>query len=326
VSWSGHTLSHIAAASGPWLPSASTSAERVDSLLWFITVLSAFFFVLVVGTMVVFAVKYRRRTPGQKTANIHGNRTVEIVWAAIPAVLLVIIFARGFHDYMDMAVPPGDSIEVRVTGQKWFWSFTYPKLGINSNELVVPVDRPVKLTMSSMDVIHSFYVPAFRLKRDVLPNRYTVMWFNPNQTGTFDIFCAEYCGTGHSVMLGQIKVLSDVEYRKWVDSGGGMSGEGMSSVDFGKQLFTRQGCATCHSVDGSKKTGPSLVGRFGNVESLIGGGTVTVDDNYLRESIMNPGAKVVVGYEPVMPTYAGKLKEEQTNALIDYIKSLGAKP
>ena len=298
------------------------STERFDSLFTFILTLSAIFFTAIVATLIYFVVRYRRRSPGQRTSASHGNTKIEVLWAVVPAVLLIVIFAWGYRDFLYLAVVPRDAIEVRVTGQKWNWTFDYPSNGISTNELTVPVGRPVKLMMSSMDVIHSFYVPAFRVKRDVLPNRYTELWFEALEPGTYDVMCAEYCGTGHSQMLTKVHVVSDKEYEDWVDSGGGMSGEGMSSVEFGKLLFNKQGCATCHSVDGTKKVGPTLLRRFGAQEQLRDGSTVQIDDNYLRESIMQPNAKVVSGYDPVMPTYAGRLKDKQVNALIDYVKSL----
>lgn len=311
---------------GLFLPEAGTAeAARVDTLFNFLLYLSIFFFVLVVGAALIFAIKYRRRSPGQRTSPVEGNRRLEVVWAVIPALILLVIFFWGFRAYMDMSVPPSGSIEVRVTAQKWSWSFDYPKEGVNVSELVLPVDRPVKLTMSSLDVIHSFYVPAFRIKRDVLPNRYTVLWFQPTETGEFDILCAEYCGTAHSRMLAKVKVVSEKDYEAWVDSGGGLDGAGMSAAEFGKLLFKSKGCTACHSTDGSPMTGPTMLGLYGKMERLADGRTTKADDNYLRESIMQPNARVVEGYPPVMPTYAGRLKEQQINALIDFIKSLAPK-
>jgi cytochrome c oxidase subunit 2 len=311
---------------GVWLPpAASSEAGRVDDLFYFILYLSAFFFVLVVGVMVFFVIRYRRKRADQRTSALKHHTKLELAWAAIPALLLVLIFVWGFRSYMSSTVPPGDAIEVRVTAQRWSWSFDYPADGISTAELVVPVDRPVKLVMSSVDVIHSFYVPAFRIKRDVLPNRYTVLWFRAEELGEYDVLCAEYCGTKHSAMLAKVRVLSERGYQDWIDSGGGMSGKGLSSEAFGKLLFKQKACITCHSVDGSKLTGPSMLGKYGALETLVGGQQVKVDDNYLRESIMNPNAKVVQGYKPVMPTYAGRLKEKQLNAIIDYIKSLRRK-
>jgi len=311
---------------GVWMPpAASSEAGKVDDLFYFILYLSIFFFVLVVGAMVYFVIRYRRRSAGQRTSAITHNTKLEVAWAAIPALIMVGLFVWGFKAYMSSSVPPGDAVEIRVTAQRWAWSFDYPKDGINTSELVVPVGRPVKLTMSSVDVIHSFYVPAFRIKRDVLPNRYTVLWFQAEELGDYDILCAEYCGTKHSAMLAKVRVMGERGYQDWIDSGGGLSGKGLSSVAFGKLLFKSKACLTCHSVDGSKLTGPSLLNKYGALEALEGGNQVKVDDNYLRESITNPNAKVVLGYKPVMPTYAGRLKEKQLNAVIDYIKSLGRK-
>jgi cytochrome c oxidase subunit 2 len=309
-----------------WLPpAASSEAGSHDSLFYFILYLSIFFFVLVVGAMLFFVIKYRRRSADQKTSSFKHHSKLEFAWAAIPAVILVFVFVWGFKGFMASSVPPGDAIEVRVTAQRWSWTFDYPKDGISTSELVVPVGRPVKLTMSSLDVIHSFYVPAFRVKRDVLPNRYTVLWFTAEEKGDYDVMCAEYCGTKHSSMLAKVRVMSEQGYTDWIDSGGGLSGKGMSSAEFGKLLFNKKGCLTCHSVDGSKLTGPSMKGKYNTLETLAGGKQVKVDDNYLRESITTPNAKVVQGYKPVMPTYAGRLKEKQLNAIIDYIKSLGGK-
>ncbi|HEY3353825.1 MAG TPA: cytochrome c oxidase subunit II [Polyangia bacterium] len=314
-------------AKGPesWIlpPAGSTSAGRMDTLFYFILALTGFFFLLVVGLVGYFAVRYRRRSAAQRTSPVAHHRNLEIAWSAIPAVLFVFIFGWGFKEYMHLSVPPANALDVRVTGQKWMWSFEYPKEGISTTkDLVVPVGRAVRLTMSSQDVIHGFFVPAFRLKRDVLPNRYTVVWFEAKQPGDYDLFCTQYCGTGHSGMLGKVVVKTEQQFKEWVDSGGGMSGKGMSSVDFGRMLFDRQGCATCHSVDGAPRTGPSLLNKYGSRELLSTGQTVLVDDNYVRESVMDPQAKVVQGFQPVMPTFRGKLTDKQMNALIDYIKSL----
>ena len=306
-------------------PAVTQDAQRVDNLFNFILALCALFFVLVTGATVLFAIKYRRRHEGQRTSPIKGNKKLEVIWAVVPAILLVIIFVWGFQDFLGMSVAPGDAMEVRVTAQKWSWSFDYPKDGITSGDLVVPAGEPVKLTMSSMDVIHSFYVPAFRIKRDILPNRYSVLWFNAEEPGTYDLMCAEYCGTNHSTMLAKVKVLTHAKYREWIDSGGGLSGKGLTSAQFGKLLFKSKGCTACHTVDGAPSTGPTLKDKYGTLERLAAGGSVKVDDNYLRESLMKPNAKVVHGFAPVMPTYAGRLKEKQVNALIDYIKSIGKK-
>jgi cytochrome c oxidase subunit 2 len=246
---------------------------------------------------------------------------MEIVWTAIPTVLVFIIFVWGFKTFLRMQIVPGDAIEVKVTGQKWFWTFDYAEGANTVNELVVPVDKPVKLLMSSTDVIHSFFVPNFRIKMDVVPNRYTVSWFEATQLGEFDLLCTEFCGTGHSQMIGKVRVVSEREYNEWLESSSGM-GEGMSLEDYGAELYKKKACVTCHSVDGSKVVGPSFLGRFGNPIVLQNGEQITVDENYIRESILNPQAKIAGGYEPVMPTYQGVLKDRQVDALIAYIKSL----
>ena len=300
-------------------------AGEVDSLFYFIYYLCVLFFVGIVGTTAYFVVKYRRRSDGQRTSGVKGNRRIEIAWAVIPSMLLLVIFAWGFRTYLRQSVPPGDSIDIRVKAQKWFWSFEYPRDGISSDELVVPVGRPVKLTMSSADVIHSFFVPAFRVKRDVLPNRYTVVWFQAEEPGTYDIFCAEYCGEGHSRMTGHVRAVTDFQYQEWIDSGGGMGGEGMSSVEFGKVVYEKKGCKSCHSIDGTRITGPSLLGIYGEPVTFSDGSSGVIDDNYIRESIMSPQAKIVQGYEGVMPTYKGMLKDKQIDALVDFIKSLNEK-
>jgi cytochrome c oxidase subunit 2 len=212
-------------------------------------------------------------------------------------------------------------MEVKVTAQKWFWSFDYTE-GVNTvNELVVPVGRPVKLLMSSKDVIHSFFVPSFRIKMDVLPNRYTVTWFEATGTGDFDILCAEFCGDKHSEMLGKVRVVSKNEYDKWLESGTA-AGEGMTPVEYGQTLYRSKACFTCHNIDGTSAVGPAFNGIFGETAVMEGGEQVTVDENYIRESILNPQAKIVAGYQPVMPTYQGILNDKQVDALLAYIKSL----
>ena len=307
-----------------WMPpQASSLAGEVDGLFYFIYWLCVIFFVGIVGLTAYFAVKYRRRGPGQRTSGIKGNRRVEIIWSVVPSVLLVAIFAWGFRTYVKQSVAPGDAIDIRVTGQKWFWAFDYPRDGINTDELVVPVGRPVKLTMSSRDVIHSFYIPAFRVKKDVLPNRYSSVWFQADQLGEYHVFCAEYCGTNHSEMRAKVRVVTDQQYQDWIDSGGGLGGEGMSSAEFGALVYEKKGCNKCHSTDGSKMTGPSFKGLYGRTEHFTDGSTIVVDDNYIRESVMEPQKKIVQGFEPVMPTFKGILKDKMTDALVDYIKSLG---
>lgn len=309
-----------------WMPTkASTIAESHDPLFYFIYWVSVVSFVVVVGCAVWFAIKYRRRHEGQRTANIEGNAKLEIAWSLVPALVLVALFAWGFWGFMESAIPPANTLDVRVAAKRWNWEFDYPQAGIiGSDELVVPINQPVKLTMSSLDVIHSFYVPEFRIKRDVLPNRYTVVWFEATQLGEFRVLCAEYCGTDHSRMWAKVRVVPREEYDEWIASGGPL-GKIEDPIELGKALFRMRGCQQCHSVDGTASgKAPTLLGKFGSTETLSDGSQVLVDDNYVRESLMSPQAKIVQGWEgSYMPTYRGRLDERQLNAVIEYLKSIG---
>lgn len=302
-------------------PGQSTVSGQVDSLFYFILYMSIFFFVIVVALSAYFVIRYRRKGKFKKTSGVTYNVPLEIAWTVIPLILVMIIFAKGFNAYMRLNIVPKDALEIKVTGQKWFWSFDYAEGASSVNELVVPVDRPIKLLLSSKDVIHSFYVPDFRIKMDVLPNRYTITWFQAKNVGEYNLFCAEYCGRGHSQMIGTVKVVNEREFADWLEAGSG-SGEGVSPVELGAKLYKSKACFTCHTTDGSPKVGPSFKGVFGNETELEGGAKVKVDENYVRESILEPRAKVVKGFQPVMPTYQGLLKDKQIDALIAYIKSL----
>ncbi len=230
------------------------------------------------------------------------------------------IFFWGFISYLNMRQPPDNSYEIQVTAKKWSWSFTYPN-GHVDNDLHVPIDRPVRLVMSSDDVIHSLYIPAFRLKMDLIPGRYSTTWFEANTAGNYTLFCAEYCGTQHSQMLARVVVHPSGEFDKWLDEAANFL-ENVTPVEAGEILYVRRGCVQCHSNDGAAKTGPSFADVFGTQQALVDGGSVLVDENYLRESILEPQARVRAGYKPVMPTYQGQLKDEEIAALIAYIKSL----
>jgi cytochrome c oxidase subunit II len=318
------------------LPQASTFAEGTDALYLFIVGLSLFFFLLVMGAMLYFMKQYRRRHAGQKTSAITHNGKIEFLWSAIPAVLLVVIFVWGEIDFLKQALPPNDAIDVRVTGQKWTWTVEYPDypgkiLTSNNNEprvtLIIPKGKPVRLTMTSRDVIHSFYVPAFRVKRDVVPGRYTNIWFQATQVGEFNLFCAEYCGDAHSRMFGLVKVVEPELFESILEDYAKLEpGEGESPADFGKRVSEIRGCGACHSVDGSEKVGPTWKGLWGKTEAFTDGTSLTVDgadgENYLKESINDPNAKVVAGFAPQMPPYAGQLEDEHIEALIAYIKTL----
>lgn len=305
-----------------WLPEGtSTFAGDYDALFYFIFYLSLAFFLIVTIASLYLAVRYRHRGKRKLTTGIAHNIPLELTWTFIPTVLVFVIFAWGFRDFLRMNVVPKDAMEIKVTGQKWFWSFEYPQGMTQVNDLTVPVDKPVKLLMSSKDVIHSFFVPNFRIKMDVLPNRYTIMWFQATKTGEYNLFCTEYCGKGHSEMIGKVRVLGEREYQEWVQASA-QPGEGLTLEEFGEQLYRTKACNTCHSIDGSPNQGPTWKGVFGTMERLTDGSQVLVDENYIRESILNPSAKVTAGYLPVMPSYQGILSDREIDALIAFIKSL----
>lgn len=304
-----------------WFPEqASTVAPGVDWVYYFIYWVSVFFFVLLMVGMTLFAFKYKRKKGVQNEARAGHNNLLEIVWTAIPSLIVVAIFYFGVTTYLDMRQPPADAYPVNVTGIKWAWSFTYPN-GHVEPELHVPVNRPVKLTMTSEDVIHSFFVPAFRVKQDVVPGRYTTLWFEATKTGEFQVFCTEFCGTKHSDMLTKVIVHPEGEFEKWL-AGAADSTAGMPLAEAGAKLFEKQGCKQCHSIDGSPGVGPSMKGLWDKTESLTGGATAKVDENYIRESILEPMAKVVNGFPPAMPTYAGRIKDKEITAIIEYVKTL----
>jgi cytochrome c oxidase subunit 2 len=306
-----------------FLPSAhSTISGEVDSLFNFILYIAIFFLLLITSATIYFVIRYRRRKDrASLTPGMEYNVPLEITWTIIPLVLVFIIFFWGFKTYLKMNVVPADALEIKVTGQQWFWSFDYPQGANSVNELVVPVDKPIKLLMSSRDVIHSFFVPKFRIKMDVLPNRYTITWFEATNVGEYELFCAEYCGKSHSDMIGTVKVVTQREYEEWIEAGSSL-GEGMTLEEFGSQLYKSRACITCHSVDGTPNVGPSFKGVYGHTVEMEDGSTVTVDENYIRESVLEPQAKVVKGYQPVMPTFQGILKDKQIDAIIAFIKSL----
>jgi cytochrome c oxidase subunit 2 len=303
-------------------PANSTIASEVDALFYFIFYTAMVLFLIVISFTAYFIIKYRRKGDEKLTSGVDHNIKLEILWTVIPTILVIIVFIWGFKTYLRMNVAPKDALEIKATGQKWFWTFDYENGANSLNDLVVPVGKPVKLLMSSQDVIHSFFVPDFRVKMDVLPNRYTITWFEALNVGEFDIFCTEYCGKGHSEMLGKVKVLEIEEYNQWLEKAAVDIPEGVSLIDAGAQFYKSKACATCHSIDGTPGVAPSFLNRFGNMEKLSDGTEVIVDENYVRKSILNPQADVVLGYQPVMPTYQGVLKDRQIDALIAYIKSL----
>lgn len=303
------------------MPSQSSSvAAEVDGVFSFIFWISMVFFVGIVGALLYFVVRYRRRPGMAAERTVHHSTLLEVTWSVIPFLLLIVIFVVGFTTFVTMASEPQNPYEIRVVGKMWVWSFQYPN-GYIDDVLHVPVDQPVKLIMSSDDVIHSVFIPAFRVKRDVIPGRYTSLWFEATEVGTFDLFCTEYCGTKHSDMITSVVVHPSGEFQAWLEKASNFL-ETMSPAEAGKVLYKRRGCAQCHSVDGTKMVGPTFQQLYGQTAELDTGDTITVDDNYIRESILEPQAKARAGYRKVMPTYQGQLKDEEINAIIEYIKTL----
>jgi cytochrome c oxidase subunit 2 len=310
-----------------WVPDvASNFANQVDGVLWFITWLSIIFFILITILLVYFSFKYKRKTENDETPHITGNETLEIIWTIIPSALLMVIFVYGFVVYKDMRTPPPEAVEVNVTAKQWLWVFKYPNGQSTINELYVEHNRPVKMVMRADDVLHSFFVPAFRVKQDVVPGMYTQLWFKPTKVGTYDLFCTEYCGKDHSNMLAKVYVMSPEAFARW--ERGGDEEEGIGAVvakspeELGQKLYEKNGCAACHTLDGSNSVGPTFKGLFGKTEPLQDGTSVLADENYLRESILLPQEKIVAGYAPVMPSFKGLLKDEEVDAIIAYIKTL----
>jgi cytochrome c oxidase subunit 2 len=302
-------------------PQASTLSPNTDNLFMFITAINVFFFLLIALLAVGFAKRYRRRSPDELTPHITHNQVLEIAWSVGPLILLIGIFFWGFHGYVTAQVAPANAIEIQVAGKKWQWQFEYPDGLRTLNELSVPLNRPVRLVMTGEDVIHSFFVPGFRIKKDVLPNRYTEAWFQATRPGTYQIFCAEYCGKGHSDMLAKINVLDDQAYQKWLVEGD-ESLKTMPLKELGALIHENRGCATCHSLDGTRGQGPSWKGIWGTTEKFVDGSSAVVDENYVRESILEPQKHVVQGYEGIMPTYQGLLRPRELLGVIEFIKTL----
>ena len=298
---------------------ASTMAARVDNLYFFMVATSMFFAVLVTLLVIAFAIRFRRRSPDGVGEPIHGSLVLELIWTGIPFVIAMVMFAWGASVYFALARVPDEAMDIYAVGKQWMWKFQHPEGQREINELHVPVNTPVRVLMTSEDVLHDLYFPSFRTKMDAIPGRYTQLWFTATKVGTYHIFCAEYCGTRHSGMIGRVVVLPQNEYEAWL---GGGAAEG-TLAQRGEKLFTQFACVTCHRADSAAR-GPLLNGVFGHAVSLANGNTVVADAAYVRESILNPTAKVVAGFAPIMPTFQGQVSEEQLLALTEYIKSLPA--
>lgn len=319
---------------------ASEHARQVDSLHYFVILTTM---VAAAGVFIVaiyFFVRYRRRSDFDKTPHIEPKALHEVLFVAVPLALFLLWFAIGFPQYVNLSLPPKNAMDVYVVGKQWMWKFTYPGGPNSVDELRVPVNRPVRLLITSRDVIHSFFVPALRVKMDALPGRYTQTWFEADRPGRYDIFCSQYCGTGHSSMTGQLIVMPEVEFDHWMaqekqydlasaqdtSPEKGQALPAANLVEQGQRVAAEQGCLKCHSVDGSRHIGPTWVNLYEKRERMKDGTVVVADEGYLTESMMEPAAKIVDGYQNVMPTYQGKLSPPEVAAVIEYIKSLRTSP
>lgn len=296
-------------------------AGRVDALYFFLVALTAFFTIAISAVVIYFALKYRRKAREDAGVPIHGSLWLEATWTGIPLLIVLFIFGWSASIFFSMARPPAETLDIYVVGKQWMWRFQHPSGPSEVNELHVPAGANVKLMMTSQDVIHDLYIPDFRVKADVLPGRYTHLWFNATKPGRYRLYCAEYCGTNHSGMTGWVEVMEPAAYQAWLAGGTGRG----TMAQSGEKLFTDLACATCHKADTSGR-GPALLGLYGRSVSLEDGGPVEADEAYIRESIVNPRAKMVAGFQPLMPTFQGLVSEEGLLQLIEYIKSLQAKP
>ena len=297
---------------------ASVSAQRVDAVYFALLAISAFFVLLIFVLIIYFAVKYRRGAKVDRVIRRTDYLKLELTWIIIPLLISFGIFGWAAKVYFDLRTPPDDALEIYVVGKQWMWKIQHPNGVREIDELHIPLGRTIKLTMTSQDVIHSFFIPAFRIKQDVLPGRYTSEWFKATKVGEYHLFCAEYCGTSHSGMGGKVVVMDPMEYERWLLQG--TARESMAAS--GEMLYTKLSCGTCHKPGGR---GPDLAGLYSSQIQLEGGETVTADREYLRESIINPMAKIAKGYPRMMPTYRTQLTEDQVNELIEFIKSMGGR-
>lgn len=302
-------------------PAKSTLASETDALFHFINVVSILLLLGITIAIIYFAWKYRRKSDDEVTPAITHNSAFEVTCSVIPLILVMLVFGWGFTGYMNLKTAPSDAYEIRVVGTSWLWQFRYETGHVSAGELYVPANRPIKLLMSSNDVLHSLYIPDFRVKMDVLPNRISSLWFEASEPGESIIFCTEYCGMSHSDMMATAHVLPEDEFETWLETAGSADDD-LEPVELGEQLVQRNACLTCHSTDGSVIQGPSFQGIFGSEREIESGETITADENYIRESILEPNAKVVSGFNPVMPAFAGTLDDRQIEAIIEYLKTL----
>jgi len=305
-----------------WIPlipeSASTFSWKVDALYFYLSGVTLFFTLLISATLIFFIIRYRRRTPYEIPRPVAGSHKLETVWTIIPFVIAMTFFGWGAVVYFEQYKPPQNAIEVYVVGKQWMWKLQHATGQREINQLHVPVGRKVKLIMTSEDVIHDVFIPAFRTKADAVPGRYTVLWFEATKAGTYHLFCAEYCGMNHSGMVGSVIVMESRDFDNWLSGNTGTA----TPAAAGQQLYQTLGCASCHGANGEGGRGPTLAGLFGKQTPLASGGSVIADEAYLRESIINPQAKLVAGFGPIMPTFQGQVSEDQLVQLLAFIKSL----
>ena len=319
-----HKLLLTHANADSFMPTEGTLiAGQIDNLYGFLVVVSTISCAILIGGMIYFSLKYKRRTANDKTAYITHDTRLEVLWSVLPLIIFLFVFAWGWMIYHDMRSMPKDALEIHVTGKQWAWASEY-KNGVRSNEVVVPVNTNVKIILTAEDVIHSFYVPSFRIKQDAVPGRYSALWFKAEKLGDFHVFCTEYCGTSHSRMMTTLRVVSQQDFDKWLTEEADV---GMLPVaDRGAKIFKTRACASCHNVaTEARLVGPGLYKLFGSEgHELEDGAKITADENYLRESILNSQAKIVKGYGPrsAMPAFQGQLSEGDVKALIEYIKTL----
>jgi cytochrome c oxidase subunit 2 len=306
----------------PFFPQqASEQAATIDALYFFLVAVCGFFAVLIAILVVVFAIKFHRKHDDEVGVAIHGSLALELLWTIIPLGITMVMFVWGAQVFFHMTRAPKNAMEIWIVGKQWMWKAQHMDGAREINELHVPIGRPVKLIMGSEDVIHSFFIPDFRVKADVVPGRFNTMWFTATRPGRYHIFCTQYCGTKHSGMIGWVTAMTPADYQSWLS--GSSSGGNMSEA--GAKLFTDLACITCH-LDTGQGRGPVLKGLYGKQVLLQGLQTVTFDEAYVRESILNPQAKVVSGFQPIMPTFQGLVTEEQVLQLIAYVKSLSETP
>jgi cytochrome c oxidase subunit 2 len=322
MNWFALLNSQALAAGSSFLPPQGTAiAADYDSLYAFIVAASAISCAILIGGMIYFAVKYKRRSNNDKTAYITHNSFLEFLWSFIPLVIFMVVFGWGWTIYNRMRTFPENALEVHVFGHQWAWDFEYKSGKVSGNEFYVPVGEPVKLIMTSKDVIHSFFIPSMRLKQDVVPGRYSALGFTAEKTGDYQIFCSQYCGSAHSNMLAKMHVVSREDYEKWLQEKDDTTG--MTMAQKGEKLYNTKGCVACHSVDGSPRVGPSWKGAWGGVREVTDGRKLAYNEEYFRNCVLNPSSKTVKGYPAgVMPSQQGLLNDEQIASLIEFVKTL----